>query len=67
MTPLESTALAVGTAVYAAAGPAVVWWFSAVAGVAAAFGVGALAPAIARRTATPEPVTTSELATVAQG
>jgi len=61
------TALAVGTAVYATAGPAVVWWFSAIAGVAAAFGVGALAPAIARRTATSEPVTTPELATVAQG
>ena len=61
------TALAVGTAVYATAGPAVVWWFSAIAGVAAAFGVGALAPAIARRTATSELVTTPELATVAQG
>lgn len=49
------TALAGGAAVYAHAGPAVVWWFSAVAGIAAALGVGALAPAIARRTAAPEP------------
>jgi len=57
----------VGTAVYAAAGPAVVWWFSAIAGVAAAFGVGALAPVITRRTAISEPATTPELATVAQG
>jgi MFS family permease len=31
-------ALAVGTGVYASAGPAVVWWFSAVAGTAAALG-----------------------------
>jgi MFS family permease len=61
------TALAVGTAAYAAAGPAVVWWFSAIAGVAAAFGVGALAPVITRRTAISEPATTPELATVAQG
>jgi MFS family permease len=43
------TALSVGTGVYASAGPAVVWWFSAVAGTAAALGVGALAPRIARR------------------
>ncbi|GAA4599656.1 MFS transporter [Planotetraspora phitsanulokensis] len=50
------TTLAVGTTVYAAAGPAVVWWFSAVAGVAAALGVGALAPMISRRTAAPTPV-----------
>jgi MFS family permease len=53
-------ALAAGTAVYADASPAVVWWFSAIAGVTAALGVGALAPAIAHRTATPEPVTTPE-------
>jgi MFS family permease len=58
-------ALAVGTTVYAAAGPAVVWWFSAIAGVAAAIGVGALAPMITRRTATPEPVTSPEPATAA--
>jgi MFS family permease len=51
-------ALAVGTTVYAAAGPAAVWWFSAIAGVAAAFGVAALAPVIARRTAVPRPATT---------
>ncbi|MFJ9864311.1 MFS transporter [Streptomyces sp. NPDC101165] len=49
------SALTIGTAVYAHAGPAVLWWFSAVAGVAAALGVGALAPAINRRTAVPEP------------
>jgi len=53
-------ALAVGTAVYADASPSVVWWFTAIAGVGAALGVGALAPAIAHRTATPEPVTTPE-------
>jgi MFS family permease len=46
-------ALGAGTAVYATAGPAVVWWFSAIAGVGAALGVGALGPAIARRTAGP--------------
>ncbi|MFF5211166.1 MFS transporter [Streptosporangium sp. NPDC000396] len=53
-------ALAVGTTVYAAVGPAAVWWFSAVAGIAAALGVGLLAPMIARRTAAPEPETTPE-------
>jgi MFS family permease len=58
-------ALSVGTAVYAGAGPAVVWWFSAVAGVAAAFGVGAMAPVIARRTATPAPASRPEPATTA--
>ena len=58
-------ALSVGTAVYAGAGPAVVWWFSAVAGVAAAFGVGALAPVIARRTAAPAPASTPEPAPTA--
>jgi len=57
-------ALSLGTAVYAHAGPAVVWWFSAVAGVAAAFGVGALAAAIARRTAPAEPVTPPQPATL---
>ncbi|WP_214413900.1 MFS transporter [Sphaerisporangium fuscum] len=57
------TALAVGTGVYATAGPAVVWWFSAVAGIAAALGVGLLAPAITRRTALPEPLTPAEPAT----
>ncbi|WP_433179550.1 MFS transporter [Actinoallomurus sp. CA-150999] len=50
------TALSVGTGVYASAGPAVVWWFSALAGTAAALGVGALAPKIARRQAAPVPV-----------
>ena len=50
-------ALAGGTAVYATAGPAVVWWFSAIAGIAAALGVGVMAPMIAHRTATPEPLT----------
>jgi MFS family permease len=48
-------ALALGSSVYATAGPAVVWWFSAIAGIAAALAVGALAPVIARRTAPPEP------------
>jgi MFS family permease len=60
-------ALAVGAAVYANAGPSVVWWFSAIAGVAAAFGIGALAPLIARRTATPGPVITPESATAVVG
>ena len=60
-------ALAAGTAVYADASPAWVWWFSAVAGVAAALGVGALAPAIARRTATPEPVASPEPTPAAVG
>jgi MFS family permease len=49
-------ALAVGTALYADVDPAVVWWFSAVAGVGSALGVGALGPMINRRTAEPEPV-----------
>jgi MFS family permease len=49
-------ALGVGTAVYATAGPAVVWWFSAVAGVGSALGVGALGPSIVRRTAVAAPV-----------
>ncbi|MFE6334318.1 MFS transporter [Streptomyces sp. NPDC057806] len=49
------TALTAGTAVYAHAGPSVVWWFAAVAGVAAALAVGALAPVINRRTAVSEP------------
>ncbi|GAB3977024.1 hypothetical protein GCM10029978_065540 [Actinoallomurus acanthiterrae] len=40
-----------GTIVYAKAGAAVVWWFSAIAGTAAALAVGALAPRITRRTA----------------
>jgi MFS family permease len=53
-------ALAVGTAVYAHAGPAAVWWFSAIAGPAAAFGIAALAPMIARRSALPELVTEPE-------
>jgi MFS family permease len=58
-------ALAVGATVYADAGPAVVWWFSIIAGTGAALGVAALAPMIARRTATPEPVITAEPATAA--
>jgi len=48
--------LGVGTTVYATAGPAVIWWFSAIAGIGSALGVGALAPMIARRTAAPAPV-----------
>ncbi len=44
-------ALTVGTAVYAHAGPAVLWWFCAVAGLVAPLGVLALGPAIDRRTA----------------
>ena len=59
-------ALAVGTAVYAA-GPAVVWWFSALAGVGAALAIGALTPAIARRTTTPEPAAVDEPEPVATG
>jgi MFS family permease len=48
-------ALAAGTALYADVAPAVVWWFSAVAGIGSALGVGALGPMINRRTAEPEP------------
>ncbi|CCK27869.1 putative secreted protein [Streptomyces davaonensis JCM 4913] len=59
------SALTVGTAVYAHAGPAVLWWFSAVAGVIAALGVGALAPTIARRAAAQEPEAEPEKETVA--
>ncbi|MFI0737768.1 MFS transporter [Streptomyces sp. NPDC021100] len=44
------TALSLGTTLYATTGPATIWWFSAVAGTAAALGVGALTPAIGRRT-----------------
>ena len=42
-----------------------VWWFSAIAGIAAALGVGVMAPRIAHRTATPEPLTTPEPALAA--
>ncbi|WP_171168349.1 MFS transporter [Streptomyces sp. I05A-00742] len=56
------TALALGTTLYANTGPAFIWWFSALAGVAAALAIGALAPAIGRRagnaeTAVPETAT----------
>ncbi|EME96789.1 MFS transporter [Streptomyces mobaraensis NBRC 13819 = DSM 40847] len=44
------TALSLGTTLYATAGPATLWWFSATAGTAAALGVGALSTAIGRRT-----------------
>ncbi len=47
------TALAAGTAVYADIGPGAVWWFSAVAGIGSAIGVGILNPAITRRTTPP--------------
>jgi MFS family permease len=56
-------ALAVGTTIYADVGPAVVWWSSLIAGIAAALAVGALAPAIARRTAIAEPVPAPERVT----
>ncbi|MGK5641925.1 MFS transporter [Streptomyces sp. URMC 126] len=49
------TALSLGTTVYATAGPAAIWWFSATAGTAAALAVGALSPTIARRTALDAP------------
>lgn len=58
-------ALAVGATVDADAGPAVVWWFGLIAGVGAALAVAALASAIARRTAAPEPVATAEPAAAA--
>ncbi|GIJ61231.1 MFS transporter [Virgisporangium aurantiacum] len=48
-------ALAAGAAVYAAE-PAVVWWFSAVAGTGAALGIAALAPRITRPAPTSEAV-----------
>ncbi|BCJ36756.1 MFS transporter [Actinocatenispora thailandica] len=44
-------ALSAATAVYAVAGPAVVWWFALCGGLVTAVGVLALGPAIARRTA----------------
>ncbi|MYS38392.1 putative MFS family arabinose efflux permease [Streptomyces sp. KhCrAH-43] len=44
-------ALTAGTALYASAGPAFLWWFCALAGVFAPLGVLALAPAIDRRAA----------------
>jgi MFS family permease len=60
-------ALAVGTAVYADISPAAVWWFSVVAGVASALGVGALAPVIAVRTTGPEPAAARPPRPVAMG
>jgi hypothetical protein len=51
------TTLSVGTASYAGVGPGVVWWFSAIAGVGAAIGVGAFAPA-----ATPDQVASRDAA-----
>jgi MFS family permease len=59
-------ALAVGSSVYATAGPAVVWWFSAIAGIATAVAVGALAPVIARRTAPPEPAVGAQAMSVTE-
>ena len=59
------TALALGTAVYAYADPAVVWWSSAVGGFAAAFAVQSLAPIITRRAALAQRATTSEAAAAA--
>ncbi|MGI5338799.1 MFS transporter [Streptomyces sp. CA-181903] len=49
------TALSLGTTLYATTGPATIWWFSAIAGTAAALGVGALSTAIGRRTGAQEP------------
>ncbi|MBA8955195.1 MFS transporter [Actinomadura namibiensis] len=50
------TAMTAGTALYTHVAPAALWWTAAVAGVAAALGVLALAPLLARRAAAPEPV-----------
>ena len=52
-------ALGAGAAVYAA-DPAVVWWFSALAGTASAVGVGTLGAAVNRRTAAPAPAVVLE-------
>ncbi|WP_329246157.1 MFS transporter [Actinoallomurus sp. NBC_01490] len=60
-------ALALGSSVYATAGPAVVWWFSAIAGITAALAVGTLAPMIARRSAPPEPAIAIEPAAATLG
>jgi MFS family permease len=60
-------ALSVGAAAYADISPAVVWWFSMIAGVAAAIGVASLGPAIARRTAIPASVAAHEPATAILG
>ncbi|MEU9419424.1 MFS transporter [Streptomyces sp. NPDC051000] len=59
------TALTAGTAVYAHAGPAVLWWIAAVAGVAASLTVGALGPMINRRHAAIERAAASDAAPVA--
>jgi MFS family permease len=60
-------ALALGSSVYATAGPAVVWWFSAIAGITAALAIGTLAPMIARRSAPPEPAIAIEPAAATLG
>jgi MFS family permease len=60
-------ALSVGTFVYAHAGPAVVWRFSAIAGITAGFAVAGLTPVIARRTGAPEPASTPQPAAATVG
>ncbi|GAB2493184.1 MFS transporter [Streptosporangium sandarakinum] len=48
-------ALTVGAAVYTSFDPAVLWWSALVAGVSTGIAVVAMGPAVARRTAVPEP------------
>ncbi|GAA3425280.1 MFS transporter [Streptosporangium sandarakinum] len=48
-------ALTVGAAVYTSFDPAVLWWSALVAGVSTGIAVMAMGPAVARRTAVPEP------------
>ncbi|MBC2877948.1 MULTISPECIES: MFS transporter [Streptomyces] len=49
------TALSLGTTLYATTGPATIWWFSAIAGTAAALTILSLSSAIGRRTPPQEP------------
>ncbi|MEU6738255.1 MFS transporter [Streptosporangium sandarakinum] len=53
-------ALTVGAAVYTSFDPAVLWWSALVAGVSTGIAVVAMGPAVARRTAVPEPAGPAE-------
>ncbi|WP_433540199.1 MFS transporter [Streptosporangium sandarakinum] len=53
-------ALTVGAAVYTSFDPAVLWWSALVAGVSTGIAVMAMGPAVARRTAVPEPAGPAE-------
>ncbi|MEU8772361.1 MFS transporter [Streptomyces sp. NPDC048606] len=54
------TALTAGTALYAHAGPPVLWWTTAVLGVTAALAAGSLGPGISRRHAAMEAAAAKE-------